>query len=240
MTTSEDTNAAIWKSEKVIQEWTKKADERERQRIGHWETMVGLLPFATEDAFTFLDLGSGTGSAARVLLETYPNSSAVLAEFSQPMIAEGTRTLADYSGRFRYVEFDMLKGDWPDAIPTALDAVITSLCIHHMPDERKQGLFVDILERLTPGGWYFNYDPVTTTDSVVEAVWQHTNDRADPEAPYKRAHRSADEQARWENHVRYMIPLDQQLAYFHAAGFEGVDVYWKHLENVIYGGRRPR
>ena len=24
-----------------------------------------------------------------------------------------------------------------------------------------------------------------------------------------------------------------------SAGFEGVDVYWKQLENVIYGGRRP-
>jgi len=37
-----------------------------------------------------------------------------------------------------------------------------------------------------------------------------------------------------------MIPLDQQLGYLRSAGFEGIDVYWKQLENVIYGGRRPR
>jgi hypothetical protein len=133
----------------------------------------------------------------------------------------------------------MLAGEWPDAIPGDLDAVITSLCIHHMPDDRKQSLFVEILEHLVPGGWYFNYDPVTTTDPSIEAVWQHTNDRGDPDASVKRAHRNPDEQARFENHVRYMIPLDQQLGYFRAAGFEGVDVYWKYLENVIYGGRRP-
>jgi hypothetical protein len=36
-----------------------------------------------------------------------------------------------------------------------------------------------------------------------------------------------------------MIPLAQQMGYLQAAGFQGVDVYWKHLENVIYGGRRP-
>jgi hypothetical protein len=36
-----------------------------------------------------------------------------------------------------------------------------------------------------------------------------------------------------------MIPLDQQLDYLRSAGFQGVDVYWKHLENVIYGGCRP-
>jgi hypothetical protein len=36
-----------------------------------------------------------------------------------------------------------------------------------------------------------------------------------------------------------MIPLDPQVAYLRAAGFEGVDVYWKELDFVIYGGRRP-
>ena len=51
--------------------------------------------------------------------------------------------------------------------------------------------------------------------------------------------RTPQEQARHENHVRYMMPLEPQLNYLRAAGFEGVDAYWKQLENVIYGGRRP-
>jgi tRNA (cmo5U34)-methyltransferase len=45
--------------------------------------------------------------------------------------------------------------------------------------------------------------------------------------------------ARWENHIRYVIPLDRQLGYLREAGFAGIDVYWKKLENVIYGGYRP-
>ena len=66
-----------------------------------------------------------------------------------------------YSGRYRYVEFDMSVGaEWPAAIPVALDAVVTSMCVHHLPDERKQGLFAEIFDRLVPGGWYLNYDPV--------------------------------------------------------------------------------
>ena len=51
-------------------------------------------------------------------------------------------------------------------------------------------------------------------------------DRRDPTAAAKREHRTAEEQFRYENHVRYMIPLDPQLDYLRAAGFEGVDVYW--------------
>ena len=47
------------------------------------------------------------------------------------------------------------------------------------------------------------------------------------------------DQARWDNHVRYIIPLARQLGYLRSAGFDGIDVYWKQLDNVIYGGRRP-
>jgi hypothetical protein len=36
-----------------------------------------------------------------------------------------------------------------------------------------------------------------------------------------------------------MSPLRPQLEFLHAAGFEGVDVYWKELDYAIYGGRRP-
>jgi len=239
MVDNTDTNAAIWKSDEVIQEWAAKTDERERRFVAHWRILGDLLPFAESDAFTFLDLGAGTGSATRTILDRYPRSSAVLAEYSPQMISGGIRELQAYDGRFRYVEFDMLSGAWPDAIPSPLDAVITSLCIHHMPDERKQSLFAEIFGHLAPGSWYFNYDPVTSEDPVVAAMWQLIADRGDPDAEHNRNHRTPQQQARYENHVRHMIPLEQQLTYFRAAGFEGVDVYWKHLENVIYGGRRP-
>ena len=61
----------------------------------------------------------------------------------------------------------------------------------------------------------------------------------DPEAASKRQQRTPQEQARYDNHVRHMIPLAQQLGYLRSAGFQGIDVYWKNLENVIYGGCRP-
>ena len=239
MDQSTDTNAAIWKSEDVVQNWTAKADERDRQRAAHWRFLGELLPFAEQDAFTFLDLGAGTGAATRRILDLYPRSTAILADFSPQMMGAGERELQPFAGRFRYVEFDMSTGSWPAAIPTTLDAVVTSMCIHHLPDHRKQGLFAEIFEHLAPGGWYLNYDPVSSPDPVVEATWERVNDRDDPEAAGKRLHRTPQEQSRYENHVRYVIPLDQQLNYLRSAGFQGVDVYWKHLENVIYGGCRP-
>jgi len=239
MEQSTDTNAALWKSDEFIQHWAARAIEREQSNAARWRFMGELLPFEEGDAFTFLDLGAGTGSAARGILELYPRSTAILADFSAQMMGEGEAQMQPFAGRFRYVAFDMVTGGWPTAIPAVLDAVVSSMCIHHVPDHRKRGLFAEIFERLVPGGWYVNFDSVTAADPVVEAAWERANDRSDPQAASKRLSRTALEQTSFEDHVRHMIPLPRQIEYLHLAGFEGIDVYWKQLEDVIYAGRRP-
>jgi tRNA (cmo5U34)-methyltransferase len=234
-----DMNAAIWQSETMVQSWAAEEAKRERKRTAQRRLMALLLPFGEQDAFTFVDLGAGTGAASRVILGLYPRATAILADFSAEMMRAGEREMEPFAGRYSYVEFDMSASEWPAAIPAALDAVVTSMCVHHLPDERKRGLFAEIYDHLAPGGWYLNYDPVRGEDSLAEAAWQRVNDHEDPEAANLRAHRTADEQARWDNHVRYIIPLARQLEYLRSAGFTGIDVYWKHLESVIYGGCRP-
>jgi tRNA (cmo5U34)-methyltransferase len=234
-----DTNAAIWQSEGVVAAWAADGARRERSRTAALQFMASLLPFSEQEAFTFLDLGAGTGAAARAVLERYPRSTALLADFSAAMMSAGERELQPFAGRYRYVEFDMSAGPWPAAIPAALDAVVTSMCVHHLPDKRKQGLFTEIFEHLVPGGWYLNFDPVRAEDPVVEATWARVNEHRDPEAAARQRSRTPEEQARYDNHVRYLIPLARQLGYLRSAGFRGIDVYWKNLENVIYGGCRP-
>ena len=234
-----DTNAAIWKSDEGISRWMSTAGDRERRRAEQRRLLADLLPFDDDEAFTFADLGAGTGAAARAILDRYPRASAVLADYSPQMMAEGKKALAPYGGRYRYVEFDLAHSEWPAEIPAALAAVVSSLSVHHLPDERKQQLFAEIGSRLAPGGWYLNYDPVAADDPAVEAIWQRANDRRDPAAAHRRAHPTAEEQRHYENHARYIIPLARQLGFLRAAGFEAVDVFWKELDYVLYGGRRP-
>jgi tRNA (cmo5U34)-methyltransferase len=219
-----DTNAAVWQSEEGVASFLAASADAEPKFAHPRRLMVDLLPF---------------GAAARAVLDRYPRAEAVLADFSPQMVAEGERALAPYAGRYRYAEFDLARGGWPAGLPDVADAVISSLCVHHLPDERKRELFGDILAHLPPGGWYLNFDPVTAEDPVVTQAWLRAGDRRDPAAAGKRAHRSPEEHRRWENHVRYMIPLAPQISFLRAAGFEGVDVYWKDLDYVIYGGRRP-
>src|ERR1700759_412029 len=104
--TSEDTNAAIWKSEIGVSFWKSRASgagrDAERRAL-----MAELLPFTVDEPFTFVDLGAGTGAAARTVLDHYPAARAILADYSPQMMAQGTVELEPYAGRYAYVEFDL-------------------------------------------------------------------------------------------------------------------------------------
>src|SRR5262245_27082238 len=211
-----DMNAAIWKSEETVQNWAAEAARQEQRRVRQRHFMAELLPFGEQDAFTFLDLGAGTGAASKAILAAFPNSTAILADFSAQMMGQGEHELQPFAQRFRYVEFDMSTPERPAGIPSTLDAILTSMCVHHLPDDRKHSLFGEIFDRLAPGGWYLNYDPVKSDDPAIEEIWARVKDRQDPESAHRRQHRSSDEQARYENHVRYIVPLAPQLAYLHS------------------------
>jgi tRNA (cmo5U34)-methyltransferase len=234
-----DTNAEIWKSEASVQQWLAGMDARERKRADQFAFLADLLPFDRDATFTLLDLGAGTGAAARGILTRYPRAQAILADFSPQMMDAGLEVLRPYEGRYRYVELDLHADSWPATIPPRVDAAVTSQCVHHLPDDRKQNLFAQILAHLPVGGWYLNFDPVAAPDPQVAAEWERVNDRLDPSAAHQRSHRSQLEQARHANHVRYMIDLNRQVGFLKAAGFTAVDVYWKQLDYVIYGGKRP-
>jgi tRNA (cmo5U34)-methyltransferase len=239
MTRLNDSNASIWKSAEIISNRTARSTAREKKGAAQWELMAQLLPFDEGDTFTFLDLGAGTGSASHGILQLYPHSNAILADFSDEMIAAGEVEMQPYAGRYRFVTFDMTTNVWPKAIPVKVDAVITGMSIHHMPDDRKRGLFSEIFDRLRPGGWYLNYDAINSDEAAVREAWTRANDRIDPVAATQRHHRTPIELARHTNHMRHVIPLSPQLAWLEKAGFVGVDVYWKKLDDVVYGGIRP-
>lgn len=235
----DDRDAAVWKSDPDVARWLAGAEDRERRRGAQRRLMADLLPFRDDEPFLFVDLGAGTGAAARAVLDRYPAATAILADFSPQMTAAGTSALDGYRGRFRYVDFDLAGGPWPAEIPGRIDAVVTSMCLHHLSDARKEQLVSEVFTRLAPGGWFLDFDLVAPADAVVEAAWRRADDRADPEAADQREHRSPEELHRDEHHRRLLSPLPAQLALFQAAGFEAIDIYWKRLEEVIIGGRRP-
>jgi SAM-dependent methyltransferase len=151
------------------------------------------------------------------------------------MADAGRQALEPYRGRFRYVEHDLAAGgEWPPGIPDHLDAVISSLVLHHLPEARQRQLLGDVLHHLIPGGWFLDLDLLTAGDPLVEEAWSRTADRLDPAA-------QAERERRHEHHgALHLTDLGLQLDRFRDAGFAAVDVYWKQLDTAILGGRRPQ
>jgi trans-aconitate methyltransferase len=138
MSQPQDTNAAIWQSDDIVTHWAAEAANRERHHVPQQRFMAELLPFADDAEFTFLDLGAGAGALSRAILERYPRSTAILADFSDQMMGAGAQDLQPLADRYRYVTFDMSTSGWPARSPRRHITIVSSLFMHHLPDERKR------------------------------------------------------------------------------------------------------
>jgi ubiquinone/menaquinone biosynthesis C-methylase UbiE len=107
-------------------------EQREVVRAAH-QHMISLLPFQRDDAVEFLDLGAGAGAVSISVMTAFPNSSAMLADSSEAMMAAGLERLRPFEGRYRYVEHDMLLPDWPKDLGGPFHAAVSARAIHHLP-----------------------------------------------------------------------------------------------------------
>ncbi len=52
------------------------------------------------------------------------------------------------------------------------DAIITSLAVHHVTDERKRSLYAEIAALLTPGGVFANLEIVASPTQALHDRWR--------------------------------------------------------------------
>jgi cyclopropane fatty-acyl-phospholipid synthase-like methyltransferase len=133
-------------------------DELKAEIVGAHGRLVELIGRPAEAPIRFLDLGAGAGAVSGSVMAYYDNASGVLAEMSAPMMDNGGDKLAQFKGRYRYVEYDMNSDDWPAEMAGPFDAVVSARAIHHLTDERKGWVFRKAFEVLAPGGVFVNWD----------------------------------------------------------------------------------
>lgn len=122
-----------------------------------------------------LDLGTGTGTTASVVVRHHPEASLVLLDESSEMLALATAALPP-----EQVEAALV-GDLVDAFPDGpFDRVVSALAIHHLDAERKRTLFAKIHAALVPHGVFMMGDlvvPQDPADAMIELTPDH--DRPD-------------------------------------------------------------
>jgi tRNA (cmo5U34)-methyltransferase len=232
---------AAWKQDDVA---TGFIDER-RKLIPHWDAQEEitrrLITRGGRQVGRFLDLGAGDGGFAELVMQEHPDSTCVLVDFSEPMLAAVPQALAHREGRWETVDADLAEADWVAKLPRAerYDAVVSRLCIHHLPDERKRELYEEVFDLLEPGGLFMNWEHVAVGGlaegmfdeyfiaRMIEAEQERENPRSEEEvvAAYSDAHdddilTAPEVQCRWLDEI----------------GFQQTEVYFKALELAIFGG----
>ncbi len=178
-----------------------------------------LLDHVPPQVSRVLDLGCGDGEVAARVLAARPDAEAVAVDFSPEMLRR-VRERFDGQPRVTIVEhnFDQaLPADWG-----TFDLVVSAFAIHHVVDARKQALYAEVHERLRPGGAFLNLEHVDSPTPELHAAFL-AEIGVEPED---------------DDPSNQLAPVDAQLGWLRAIGFEQVDCHWKWRELALLGAIR--
>jgi tRNA (cmo5U34)-methyltransferase len=220
-----------WNEPGLAREYVERTDRDSDQRADGFKTMVSLLPFDREQPIRVLDIGTGQGAVAALVLDAFPNAQAVGLDVSEPMRDIAGERMAGYGDRFSYVLGDFVDGELPTDLSGSFDVAVSSRAIHHLPTPNKQALYNAVYGRLNPGGGIFNLDSVAPPDERLRQRYREAGRvlRGQPrtgESPYGGGGLPG----------HYYETLDEHLGLLRTAGFTAVDCFWKRLGMTLLGG----
>lgn len=206
--------------------------------------ILTLLPFRQADSFRVVELASGEGRLAYAILSAFPHATLLALDLEESMRDETAARLRAFGARASVAPFDMAAADWYGLLEGA-DAVVSSLCIHHLDGPQKQGLFRAIRARLPARGALLIADLIqpqrAEARELSATTWDHAAEAASMAQTGSRAGFEAFQATQW-NYFRYPDPFDKpsplfdQLLWLREAGFTVADCFWLQAGHAIYGG----
>lgn len=212
------------------------------ERQVHLDIFMQLLA-GTPNAQQVVDICCGEGRIGEALVQQFPQLEIWGLDGSDAMLEEAHRRLAG-KGHFKPLKMDIADQDWRGQLPE-VDAVFSSLAIHHLDGPGKQQLFRDVFTMLRPGGVFAVLDIVAPTHpSGVQIaakqwdVWVSERSGGTDNAIFRKFSEEGWNYFSDPEPDVYDQPssLADQLKWMQAAGFEQVDVYWMKAGHALFGG----
>ena len=208
--------------------------DRDRMKLipGHEAFYAAALELVPTDAMHIIELGAGSGLFSAMLRAAFPEAHLTLIDFSENMLALARNRLGD-DPQITYSLADYTT----EPLPANSDAIVSSLSIHHLEDDRKRALFAHIFAALQPGGLFINADHIAGPTPELEEIYQ-LRWLADVRANGATEQQIADSLFRQQEDRR--TPVAAQLAWLRDAGFTNIDCWYKHSSFAVMSGTRPR
>ena len=217
--------------------------ERDRQM-----QMIAALLSYLEGPGLVLELCCGEGLLAEVLLDRFPMVTVQGLDGSSEMLERARQRLAWFGNRFRCGTFDLASEAWR-APGFAINAVVSSMAIHHLTGPQKQELFSDVYRLLVDGGAFVIADIVEQATELGKRLAAETWDRVVRQQSIEldgNTEAFAFFQREGWNTFRYLDPDDidkpsplfDQLRWLEQAGFVDVDVHWMLAGHALFSARK--
>jgi len=201
--------------------------------------IVQMIQFEKQKPFSVVDLGCGTGTLAQMILQAYPSATIACMDISPEMMSIAQRKLAKFEGRAEFIVEDLEKTKFRKSyeVAVSIDA------IHHLPHSQKRDLFGRLYNALTPNGIFLLVDPIiiespTLKEKNARLVKEHIQGLIkEGKVPIEeigkrqKVKKMAEEQ---EIERDYLCTFDELSEMLKGSGFEGVECFWRHFDDVMF------
>ncbi len=217
--------------------------DRELQ-LEHFAQLIPEVP----GRFDIVEIGCGQGLLAAALLKAFPLCAVHGFDGSAAMLEHARQALAEFGERFQPHAFELADRRWR-RFTRPVQAVVSSLVVHHLDGAGKRELFADMANALAPGGVLLIADlvlPQTPRGGRLaartwdDAVRQRSLALAGDLQPFERF-----QALQWNYYSAPDDPADRpsplldQLRWLAEAGLEKVDVFWMKAGHALFGGSKP-
>ena len=216
------------------------------------EVLAELLPAGP---WRLLDLGAGTGSLSRALLERFPEASIVALDLDPVLMKIGQGAIGDGGGRLTWSQIDLRAPDWVEQISAgsdpAFDAVVSLATLHHFSAHERQIIYGDLASLVRPGGLVLNAEGLAagSPGSRLARQFDEARRRGSPPADGWWEAIGADpafatavaERELLRDRMRGAGAHSSAEAHCRAlrrAGFAEATVAWRHLDEALVVGLR--
>jgi tRNA (cmo5U34)-methyltransferase len=237
----------IWKLAPVVEQFLsiRAGIPLAQEQIG---MMLAILAARGQPVTRFLDLGCGDGILGAAILGHYPHSAGILADFSEPMLAQARKNLEAFTGQLEFLDVDYADPNWTRLVGhgAPFDAVVSGYSIHHQPDARKREIYAEIFSLLRPGGWFVNIEHIApATELVTEMFESHIIEARVAEeirsgGPQTREQITEAFHSRQDKQLNKLLAVETQCAWLRELGYEDVDCYFRIYSLAVFAGRRPQ